>query len=154
MTLGALWRQWRDRLAAAGIDNAALDAKLLVAWALGLSALELATREREILTEAALAQVVDVMGRRLAGEPVGRIIGEREFYGLSFQLNAATLEPRPDTELLVDLALGLLPRQGHLLDLGTGTGCIPIAVLHARPDASGVAIDLSKEALSAARGNA
>ena len=123
-------------------------------WALALSPLELATREHELVPPEAVAQVAAVMERRLAGEPVGRIMGEREFYGLAFQLNSATLEPRPDTELLVDMALGLLPPQGSLLDLGTGTGCIPIAILHTRPDVSGVAIDVSAQALEAARGNA
>lgn len=136
------------------MENAALDAKLLVGWVLQLSSLELATRERELASPEALSRVASVMERRLAGEPVGRIIGEREFYGLNFRLNRATLEPRADTELLVDLALQLLPPKGSLLDLGTGTGCIPIAVLHSRPDGTGTAIDLSAEAQEAARGNA
>ncbi|WP_282567769.1 MULTISPECIES: peptide chain release factor N(5)-glutamine methyltransferase [unclassified Devosia] len=153
-TVGTLWRQWRDLLAAAGMDNAQIDAKLLVGWVLNLSALNLATREREPVAPEDVARVGAVMERRLAGEPVGRIMGEREFYGLVFRLNRATLEPRADTELLVDLALGLLPGNGTILDLGTGTGCIPIAVLHTRPDARGTAIDLSPEALEAARGNA
>jgi release factor glutamine methyltransferase len=131
-----------------------LDAKLLVGWALQLSPLQLATRERESIAQPGLDRVTAAMERRLGGEPVGRIMGEREFYGLGFHLNAATLEPRPDTELLVDLALDLLPRGGRLLDLGTGTGCIPIAVLHARPDALAAAIDLSEKAMEAAQLNA
>ncbi len=94
------------------------------------------------------------MRRRLTGQSVARIIGEREFYGLAFTLNAATLEPRPDTELLVDMAIAALPPGGRMLDLGTGTGCIPIAVLANRPDATAVAVDLSAEALAAARINA
>lgn len=95
-----------------------------------------------------------MMARRIKGESVARIIGEREFYGLAFTLNAATLEPRPDTELLVDLAIKRLPAEGRLLDLGTGTGCIPISILANSPDASGMASDLSEEALKAARHNA
>ncbi len=94
------------------------------------------------------------MRRRLTGQSVARIIGEREFYGLAFTLNAATLEPRPDTELLVDMAIAALPPGGRMLDLGTGTGCIPIAVLANRPDATAVAVDLSGEALAGARINA
>jgi HemK family putative methylases len=90
----------------------------------------------------------------MAGESVARILGEREFYGLAFGLDAATLEPRPDTELLVDLALAALPAGGRLLDLGTGTGCIPVAILANRPDASGVATDLDAAALEMARRNA
>ena len=82
-------------------------------------------------------RVAELLQRRMTGESVARIIGEREFYGLPFTLNAATLEPRPETELLVDMALGALPAGGRLLDLGTGTGCIPIAILANQPDATG-----------------
>ena len=137
-----------------GFASAALDAKLLTGYALGLDALQLATRENEVVGEAAAAQIAELIRRRMSGESVARIIGEREFYGLAFTLNAATLEPRPETELLVDMALGALPAGGRLLDLGTGTGCIPIAVLANRSDATAVAVDLSAEALQAARENA
>lgn len=95
-----------------------------------------------------------LLRRRLTGESVARIIGEREFYGLGFTLNAATLEPRPETELLVDMAIAELPKGGQLLDLGTGTGCIPISVLVNRRDVRAIAVDLSGEALVAARHNA
>lgn len=137
-----------------GFDSAALDAKLLTGHALGLSALDLATRENEPVDGAMAARVAELLQRRMTGESVARIIGSREFYGLAFTLNEATLEPRPETELLVDLALGALPAGGRLLDLGTGTGCIPIAILANQPDATAVAVDLSDRALAAARGNA
>lgn len=137
-----------------GFASAALDAKLLTGHGLRLDALQLATRENEPVPEEAAAAVAELIRRRMTGESVARIIGEREFYGLAFTLNAATLEPRPDTELLVDLALGSLPAGGRLLDLGTGTGCIPIAILANQPDASAVAVDLSADALVAARENA
>jgi len=137
-----------------GFDSAALDAKLLTGHALGLGTLELATRENEPVDGAAASLVAELLQRRMTGESVARIIGEREFYGLGFTLNAATLEPRPETELLVDMVLGMLPAGGRLLDLGTGTGCIPIAVLANQPDAQAVAVDLSALALDAAQGNA
>jgi release factor glutamine methyltransferase len=137
-----------------GFETAALDAKLLTQHALGLDALGLATREAEPVDGVAAERVAQLLQRRMTGESVARIIGEREFYGLAFRLNVATLEPRPDTELLVDLALGMLPAGGRLLDLGTGTGCIPIAVLANQPDATAVAVDISAEALAAARANA
>ncbi|HTM76009.1 MAG TPA: hypothetical protein VL133_00050 [Devosia sp.] len=130
--IGGLWRQWRDVLGRQGFDSAALDAKRLVGFALGLSDLELATREAEMVDDAGARRVADLLQRRLTGESVARIVGEREFYGLAFGLNAATLEPRPETELLVDLALGVLPPGGRLLDLGTGTGAIAISVLVSR----------------------
>jgi release factor glutamine methyltransferase len=137
-----------------GFETAALDAKLLTGHALGLDALSLATREQEPVAAADAERVAALLQRRVGGESVARIIGEREFFGLAFALNAATLEPRPDTELLVELAIEALPQGGRLLDLGTGTGCIPIAVLANRPDAIGLATDISGEALEMARANA
>lgn len=137
-----------------GFASAALDAKLLAGHGLGLGTLDMALRENELVDDVQAGQVAALLQRRLTGESVARIVGEREFYGLAFALNAATLEPRPETELLVDMARDVLPKGGRLLDLGTGTGCIPIAVLANRADASGVATDLSAEALAAARGNA
>ncbi len=137
-----------------GFATAGLDGKLLTGHALGLDALALATRENDTVDETAAAHVATLIQRRMSGESVARIIGEKEFYGLAFGLNAATLEPRPDTELLVDLALEALPSGGHMLDLGTGTGCIPISILANRADATGVATDISAEALDMARQNA
>ena len=137
-----------------GFETAALDAKLLTGHALGLDALSLATREQEPVAAADAERVAALLQRRVGGESVARIIGEREFFGLAFALNAATLEPRPDTELLVELAIEALPQGGRLLDPGTGTGCIPMAVLANRPDAIGLATDISGEALEMARANA
>ncbi len=137
-----------------GFATAALDAKLLTQHGLGLDALALATQENQSVDVAGAERVAALLQRRLTGESVARIIGEREFYGLAFGLNAATLEPRPDTELLVDLALAAMPAGGRLLDLGTGTGCIPIAMLVHMDGISAVAVDLSAPALAAARDNA
>ena len=137
-----------------GFGTAALDAKLLTQHGLGLDALELITRENQGVDAAGADRVATLVQRRMTGESVARIIGEREFYGLAFALNAATLEPRPDTELLVELALGVMPAGGRLLDLGTGTGCIPIAILANMADISAVAVDLSGLALEAATANA
>lgn len=141
-------------LAEKGVGTASLDAKLLVGQALGFDALQLATRERELVSTLLASEVAALMQRRLTGESVARIIGHKEFYGLEFGLNEATLEPRPDTELLVDLALKALPKGGRFVDLGTGSGCIPIAVLANRRDASGVATDINPRALEIARRNA
>ena len=149
-----MWRGWRDVLIRLGFETAALDAKLLTGHALGLDALSLATREQDAVTDADAARVAGLMQRRMSGESVARIIGNREFYGLPFRLSPATLEPRPDTELLVDLALKSLPSNGRLLDLGTGTGCIPIAILANHPNATGLATDLNPDALVVARENA
>jgi release factor glutamine methyltransferase len=141
-------------LARLGFETAALDAKILAGHALGLDALALATREQDEVSDAQAALVADLLQRRMTGESVARILGEKEFFGLPFGLNGATLEPRPDTELLVELAIGALPENGHLLDLGTGTGCIPIAVLADRPDGHALATDINPEALAMAQSNA
>ena len=137
-----------------GLATATIDAKLLVGHALGFDALQLATRESELVSTLLASDVTALMKRRLTGESVARIIGHKEFYGLDFELNEATLEPRPDTELLVDLALKVLPEGGRFVDMGTGSGCIPIAVLFNRPDVSGVASDINPLALKMARANA
>lgn len=149
-----MWRGWRDVLGRLGFETAALDAKLLTGHALGLDALALATREQEQVSDEQAANVAELLQRRMTGESVARILGEKEFYGLPFWLNAATLEPRPETELLVDLAIAALPQGGRLLDLGTGTGCIPIAVLANRADAGGIATDIALDAMTMARENA
>jgi release factor glutamine methyltransferase len=92
----------------------------------------------------------------LGGTPLARIYGEREFYGLTFELSPDTLEPRPDTEVLVNLALDRLKplKSPRILDLGTGTGCILLSILKNRPDATGIGIDLASGAIKAAQNNA
>ncbi|MGH8128153.1 MAG: peptide chain release factor N(5)-glutamine methyltransferase, partial [Gammaproteobacteria bacterium] len=111
--------------------------------------------ERPITPEEA-QRTLDLIARRAAGEPVVYLTGEREFYGLAFTVTPAVLIPRPETELLVDLALERLPAEkaSRVLDLGTGSGAIAIAIAHARPHACVFAVDRSAEALAVARGNA
>jgi len=146
----------RDLFRRAGIDTPELDARLLAELAFGLDRLELVNRERDVAAPEALARLQGFATRRLRGEPVVRIIGEREFWGLPFTLNAATLVPRPETEMLVRRGLELLEGRIHkrVLDLGTGTGCVPIAILAESPSATAVGVDLSSEAIIAAQANA
>ena len=118
--------------------------------------LELVNRERATPSPEQLAALEQLAQRRLAGEPVSRIVGEREFWGLTFKLNDATLVPRPETEMLVERGLaevGGLDR-ARILDLGTGTGCIAISLLTEYSDMSAVAVDLSEDAVRMARLNA
>src|SRR3970040_2247926 len=97
-----------------------------------------------------------LLERRLRGEPVAYILCEREFYGLNFIVSPSTLIPRPETELLVELALQRIPQSGpfRVLDLGTGSGAIALSIAHARPNAEVVAVDASQDALEVARENA
>jgi release factor glutamine methyltransferase len=144
------------QLRAARCDTPELDARVLLKEALGLSDLDLVTAaDRDVSPEAAAA-LAGMVARRMAGEPVARIIGHREFWGLRFELGPDTLVPRPDTETLVEAVVEVCGRAGprRVLDLGTGTGCLLIAVLSEFPGASGVGVDLSEGALAVARGNA
>jgi release factor glutamine methyltransferase len=132
----------------------ALDTRVLLCHALGLTRVQLITLADHQLTEAEAARLATLLARREAGEPVAYLTGEREFYGLPFQVTPAVLIPRPDTELLVELACERLPRGGSVLDMGTGSGAIAVAIAHARPDAQVSALDASAAALALARGNA
>jgi release factor glutamine methyltransferase len=102
------------------------------------------------------ARYLALLERRLGGEPIAYLIGEREFYGLAFKVSPATLIPRPETELLVELALQRIPRQSRcrVLDLGTGCGAIALSIADARPNAEVVAVDTSQPALEVAQINA
>lgn len=153
---GQLWRAARDRLVVADIENAALDARLLLQFALGIDQTRLIASESDPVSDADIAAYEALIARRLAREPVARIVGRQEFYGLDFGLNAATLVPRPETEMLVDFGIALLANKGEvrILDLGTGTGCIVLSLLANLPDATGVGVDIAPDAVLKARENA
>lgn len=138
----------------AGSETAGLDARLLIEGSL---ATENPDRDMTLPPEA-LARLSGFAKRRQAGEPVWRILGEREFWSLRFRLSPATLEPRPDSETIVEAALAELKGRRDeplsLLDLGTGTGCLLIALLSELPRAKGLGIELSQEACDTAARNA
>ncbi|MFL6710789.1 MAG: peptide chain release factor N(5)-glutamine methyltransferase, partial [Massilia sp.] len=131
-----------------------LENRILLGHALGLSRVGLITGSQRLITENEAAAINALVARRQAGEPIAYIVGKREFYGLDFAVNASVLIPRPDTELLVELALSRLPVDGAMLDMGTGSGAIAVAVAHHRLDASVSALDASADALAVARTNA
>lgn len=146
-------------LVAADIDESRLEARLLVQAATGLDLAGLIRHEQAPLGAAA-ERLAGVVARRLGHEPISRILGKRGFYGLEFGLNAATLDPRPDTETLVDAVLEIVDaRDGRqaplsILDLGTGTGAILLALLHALPQTRGIGVDIAPEAVAMAAENA
>lgn len=154
--LAALWREGRMILERAGIDTAGLDARLLLLSAAGLRHETMIAEPHMQVSNDAADAYREMVARRARGEPVSRILGEREFYGRMFAVTAATLDPRPDTETLVEEALSQIAgREGpRILDLGTGTGALIVTLLAECPGASGVASDVSAEALAAARANA
>ena len=156
-TYGEALAKGRAALTRGNVESAALDARLLLAAATGLDMAALIARSGDEIPKLANATFKNHMIRRLAGEPVARILGETEFWGLQIKLNAATLVPRPDTETLVEAVLreaGRRTPEITICDLGTGSGAIAIALLSELPRARAVATDISEEALSIARLNA
>jgi release factor glutamine methyltransferase len=143
-------------LRAAGSSDPERDARRIAEMTFRLWGLDLIANEREVAKKSTLKRLEAFAQRRLAGEPMARILGEAEFYGLVFKLNASTLVPRPETEMLVDFALASLPpdRPSRILDLGTGTGCVALAILAHLPQASAVGVDISPEAVACATANA
>jgi release factor glutamine methyltransferase len=131
-----------------------LENRILLQHALGLSRVGLITQSERALTQDEAARLATLVRRRLDGEPIAYIIGRREFFGLDFEVNPAVLIPRPDTELIVELAIERLAPQGRLLDMGTGSGAIAVAAAHTRKDARVTALDVSEAALAVARANA
>jgi release factor glutamine methyltransferase len=141
------------------IDSAALDARILVGAALGLDLTGVIAAATRPVTPAEAARLEDLACRRLKGEPVARILGSKEFWGLPLQLSPATLVPRPDTETVVELALEMLQAgpaadRPRIADIGTGSGAILLALLSELPDAYGVGTDISAAALRTASANA
>jgi release factor glutamine methyltransferase len=131
-----------------------LENRILLCHALGLTRVGLITQSERMLTGPEADALSALVERRLAGEPIAYIVGRREFFGLDFCVSDAVLIPRPDTELIVELALERLPAQGRVLDMGTGSGAIAVALAHTRPDARVTALDVSQAALEVARANA
>jgi release factor glutamine methyltransferase len=157
-TRAVMLRQVRDRLAAGGIDEPEADARALLLEATGLAPLDLITGAGDALETEAAARLESLVVRRLAGEPVGRIRGQRLFWGLPIRLSVGTLEPRHDSEALIEEALlRFETRRGEalrVLDLGTGSGCLLLALLSEWPMARGLGIDLSDDAVRTASANA
>jgi len=159
LTVEQARRDAAKRLTAASGNATELDARLLVGHALGLDLTGMIMAANRILTPGETAQLDALIVRRLAGEPVARIVGHKEFWGLSLSLSPATLVPRPDTETVVELALQMLrdsvaSRAPRIADLGTGTGAILLALLSELPEATGVGTDISGEAVETATANA
>lgn len=142
------------------IDSAELDARLLVGSVVNLDLTGMITSAAGLLTPTESAQLEDIAQRRLRGEPVARILGVREFWGLPLRLSADTLVPRPDTETVVEVALQFARGYAQdntmlrIADLGTGSGAILLALLSEWPDAFGIGTDISVSALQTANANA
>ncbi|PLX51464.1 MAG: peptide chain release factor N(5)-glutamine methyltransferase [Desulfobulbaceae bacterium] len=156
-TVAHLYAQGTARLAAAQIDDPQLESAWLLADILGLSRAQIYIDGEQDVAEGQAALFHDSIERRMRHEPFAYIVGHQEFRGLDFQVSPAVLIPRPETELLVDELLTLIdqPRtfSGTLLDLGTGSGILPVSLARELPQATFVAVDLSLPALVVARQN-
>jgi release factor glutamine methyltransferase len=156
-TYNSLLRDTAVALSAAGIDNVRFEARLLLGRASGLTIEQMVLRGHDEASPAVVAELRALTARRVRREPMAYILGEREFWGLPFKVSPAVLVPRPDSETVIEAAIGLLPDRAkplRILDLGLGSGCLLLTLLHEFPKASGVGIDASPEALAIARQNA
>jgi len=155
---GAL-RSVRHSFRCASIETPDLDARILTAEACGLEPGEVIARPDWPISPEQTKRLKEFAARRLAGEPVSRILGRREFWGLPFKITSDTLDPRPETELLIETVIGHAKANGlansalKILDLGTGSGCILGALLSELPGARGIGVDISFAALEVAREN-
>jgi release factor glutamine methyltransferase len=160
LTLASALRQATADLRRAGIEGAGDDARRLLAAVLALSAAQVLARPERPLSAEEAESFGRCIARRVAREPVSRILGKRDFYGRSFTISPATLDPRPDSETLIEAALDLATEQGRparplrILDVGTGSGCLLLTLLAELPRALGVGTDTSAAALDIARANA
>lgn len=145
------------RLEAAGVDSAGLDARLLVGAATGETAAGLIARPERRLSAQEADALSAMAVRRGAREPMAHILGVREFWSLDFEVSASVLTPRPDSETIIEAACEFISapeRQIRVLDLGTGSGCLLLALLRECPAATGLGVDISPAAIALARRNA
>ncbi len=155
MTVDELLAEGRRCLAGASLPVPAREAGLLLRHVLGLSEAQLLTRSAEPVSPEEAARYRDLLVRRLAGEPVAYLAGEKEFYGRAFRVDRRVLIPRPETEHLVEAALALpLPPAPRILDVGTGSGCLAVTLALEIPGARVLGTDISPAALAVAAGNA
>ena len=162
--VGTVLRELTSRFKAAGLDTPGLDARLLLEAATGWPRESIVSAPERTLSPAQLASLSDFAIRRISHEPVSRILGRRQFWSLEFEVTPDTLDPRPDSETLIEAALdivrqnagqaGWLCGQPRILDIGTGTGCLLLTLLSELPHAIGTGTDISPAALAVARRNA
>jgi release factor glutamine methyltransferase len=161
-TLDAARRALAEKFAAAGLDSPQLDARILVGHALGLDHAALLAAAERVLSADEDSAITVLVERRLAHEPVARIVGTKEFWSLDLRIDDATLVPRPETETVVEAALAAIDRRGarararalRIVDLGTGSGAILLALLSELKNAHGIGSDINPRALAVARDNA
>jgi release factor glutamine methyltransferase len=156
LTLVKAWTGARERLKAAGIDSPAIDARLMLEAAADVTRVDIVTDPYRLLSPEQTSTFEDYITRRGAREPVSHILGRKGFWKIMLGVTKDVLTPRPDTEVIVDSVLAAFDEHRHfnILDLGVGSGAILLAILSERPNAKGLGVDISEEALAVARENA
>ncbi|MDB5360489.1 MAG: hemK [Rhodospirillales bacterium] len=155
--IGALIQAAAARLQAAGIEAPTREARLLLGHASGLGATRIMAYPEQVIDAVTAETFQRSIDRRVAREPVARILGSREFWSLDFTVTPATLDPRPDSETIVEAALDRIPDRNsalNIIDFGTGTGCLLLALLSELPHSFGLGVDRSEAAARVAAGNA
>ena len=145
-----------DQLATSGIKNSRLDCQILIGFALGVNHERLIMDSHVLINKIHIKTIESYINRRIAGEPVSRIIECREFYGRKFTINPHVLDPRPDSELIIDLIKQKIPNENekiNILDLGTGSGALLLTLLSEFPNSTGLGIDISYSAIKTAINN-
>jgi release factor glutamine methyltransferase len=157
MQIGAYHRQLTQKLTDIGNLTAALDARLLICHVLKLDFTAFLLQQNDIISGNQQTELEELGQLALSHMPISRILEKREFWGLDFLVNAAVLDPRADSELLIEVLLHFIPPSDktlRILDLGTGTGCLLLSLLHEYPNATGMGVDFSTQALDVAQKNA
>ena len=147
----------KNQLSISGIRTPIIDARLLLGFALGNPQERFYGLEDKILNTSEIDTYQNIVKRRCSREPVSRIVGERDFWSLTLQLNPSSLDPRADSETLIEGLKRYLPDKGvhvNIIDLGTGTGCLLLAALKEFPNSYGVGVDISEECVKLAQENA
>ncbi|HEY4162527.1 MAG TPA: peptide chain release factor N(5)-glutamine methyltransferase [Dongiaceae bacterium] len=156
-SVGAMLRRATDRLGKGGISRPQAEARLLLAAATGLSRASIIGFPERTLAQDQSSEMERLVARRVQREPISKILGSREFWSLNFRVTGDTLDPRPDSETLIEAVLARIDDRNlplRILDFGTGTGCLLLALLSELPNAQGVGVDISEAALAVARSNA
>ena len=156
ITVEALCKELKEKLHAANIEAPDVEARYIMEQRAQITHSDIIASPDQVLSAQQSEQIASDLKLRLSGKPLSKIYGVREFWGLEFQVNETVLDPRPDTEVLIETALNNFKNQPpeKILDLGTGTACIPIALLKEWPTTTAVAVDISADALRLAEQNA
>ncbi len=157
MLIGDYYKQIKSELAKSDVYDCKYEARIILQEILSVEWADIIVNSNYEISDDNIQKINNILEQRAGNKPLSRILGKREFWGLSFLLNESTLDPRPDTEVLVEKALAFIlthKNDINILDLGTGTGCIPISLLSEIPLANAVAVDISEQALDGAKKNA